>query len=86
MVALREPNKSPRPTPVGETFRRLTPKVAVVASCDGIPNTMVDGHDSGSTIILDRVATLIDIGRVPPLLGLSAPTSRHMPRAGFLIN
>ena len=58
------------PISVGETFRRLTPKVAVVATCDGIPNTLVDGHDSGSTVILDQVATLIDIGRVPSLLGL----------------
>ena len=35
------------------------------------------------------VATLIDVGRAPPLSGLSAPTSRacrHVPLAGFLFN
>ena len=73
-------------TPVGETFRRLTPKVAVLATCNDIPHSLVDGHDSGSTVILDRVATLIDIGRAPPYFGLSTPTFRHMPRAGFLCN
>ena len=48
----------------------------------GSPHSLV----SGRTVILDRVATLIDIGRAPPYFGLSAPTSRHVPRAGFLFN
>ena len=53
----------------------------------GCPHSLIHGHNSGSTVIVDRVATLIDIGRAPPLSGLSAPTSRvcrHVPLAGFL--
>ena len=54
MVALREPNKSPRPTSVGETFRRLTPKVAVVTTCDGIPTPWSMGTTVEAQLSLTR--------------------------------